>query len=283
MKNSKSLLLELVDEISLEESDPEKRAIATYLMESICELSPADLLSGKTVPARLEAKLHEAVKRINLHEPLQYVLHEAHFFGRKFYVDPAVLIPRPETEELVGLILDHVGRDVRDQNIVDVATGSGCIAITLAIELPNMRCWGTDISKEALAVARRNGASLQANVNLVQNNILTDALPVHDVAILVSNPPYIADREKLSMQRNVLEHEPHLALFVPDNNPLLFYEAIATHGVRSLIEGGLLAVEINERFGNEVAALMANAGLQHVELVKDLAGKDRFVFSRKGH
>ncbi|MGC3945976.1 MAG: peptide chain release factor N(5)-glutamine methyltransferase [Chryseolinea sp.] len=282
MKNSKSLLSELIDGISLKESETEKQAIATYLIESICSLSPADIMSGKSINARNESKLHDAIRRINLNEPLQYILHEAHFFGRKFYVDPAVLIPRPETEELVALILDRLNRKDRDQNIVDIATGSGCIAITLALELRHVSVSATDVSKDALTVARRNSKALGASVNLVMNNALADELPVNDVDILVSNPPYIAENEKQAMQSNVVDYEPHLALFVPDNNPLVFYEAIVGHGVKHLRSGGLLAVEINERFGKEVAAMMINSSFRHVELLKDLAGKDRFVFSRKG-
>jgi len=282
MKNSKSLLSELIDGISLKESEEEKRAIAMYLMESICELSHTDVMSGKTINARLESRLHDAVRRINLNEPLQYIIHEAHFFGRKFYVDPAVLIPRPETEELVALVLDRLDRKVHDHNIVDVATGSGCIGITLSLELGQGTFLGTDVSKDSLAVAKRNAKFLGAKIDLSLHNVLSHNLPVSDVTVLVSNPPYIAESEKGSMQLNVLEYEPHLALFVPDNNPLMFYEVLATRGVQSLRTEGLLAVEINAKFGREVATLMTNAGLQHVEILKDLAGKDRFVFSRKG-
>ena len=283
MKNSKSLFQDLIGRINLQESEAEIRATASSLMESICGLNAADLMKGKMVSDSDELKLYEAVARINRLEPLQYVLNEAHFFGRKFYVDPAVLIPRPETEELVSLIIDRTDRAWRSRRIFDVATGSGCIAITLGLELPHAETWGSDVSDSALAVARRNAELLQSHSTMVLHNVLTDELPVNEVATVVSNPPYIAEAEKQSMGRNVLDHEPHLALFVSDSNPLIFYEVLAMRSMKSLIPGGLLAVEINERFGMEVAAVMTHEGLIHVELVKDLAGKDRFVFARKAN
>lgn len=282
MKNSKSLLLDLIGRISLQESESEIRTIATHLMESICGLTPAELMAGKPVSGSDEMKLHDAMARINRYEPLQYILNEAYFFGRKFYVDPSVLIPRPETEQLVALIIDRVDHTSRSRKIIDVATGSGCIAISLDLELPDAEVWGTDISDPALIVARRNAATLNSAANLVLHDVLADELPVNEVAVVVSNPPYIAESEKKTMGRNVLEHEPHLALFVSDSNPLVFYDALASRSLKALIPGGLLAVEINERFGTGVAALITDAGFRGVELLKDLAGKDRFVLARKG-
>lgn len=280
MKNSKSLFLELISKISLKESDAEIKAIASLLLESICGLTPAELMAGKPVSPTEEMKLYQAVSRINRSEPLQYILNEAHFFGRKYYVDPSVLIPRPETEELVALVIDRSDR-TSTRPVVDVATGSGCIGITLSLELPNAIVWCTDVSEKALSVARRNTDALGGHARMILHDVLNDELPINEVATVVSNPPYIAESEKQAMNTNVVEHEPHLALFVPDANPLIFYEALAMRGMKSLTAGGLLAMEINERFGREVAALMENAGLLGVELVKDLAGKDRFVFARK--
>ena len=281
MKNSKSLLMDLIGRISLNESDAEKRSIAAYLMESICGLTPAEVMTTHAVSASDEVKLNEALDRINRSEPLQYILNEAWFYGRKFYVDPGVLIPRPETEELVALILKRTERKDKTPRIVDVATGSGCIAISLALEVRGSETWGTDISDAALRVARRNAASLGSGTQLLSNNVLVDPLPVGDVGIIVSNPPYIAQSEMKGMDRNVLDHEPHLALFVPDNDPLLFYRALAKQGMHAMIPEGMLAVEINARFGREVAAAMTHAGLQRVELLKDIAGKERFVIARK--
>jgi len=281
MKNSKSLLLDLIDRIGLNESGAEKRSIAVHLLESICGLTSAEAMTAQAVSPADELKLNEAVARINRFEPLQYILNEAWFFGRKFFVDPAVLIPRPETEELVAMILERVDRAHQSQRVVDVATGSGCIAITLALELRRSETWGTDVSDAALRIARQNATSMGSRTQMISHNVLGDSLPMQDVAVLVSNPPYIAEIEMKSMDRNVLEHEPHLALFVPDNNPLLFYHALASRAKEALVAGGLLAVEINARFGREVASTMADAGLQRVELLRDLAGKDRFVIARK--
>jgi release factor glutamine methyltransferase len=281
MKNSKSLLMDLIGRISLNESDAEKRSIAAHLMESICGLTPAEVMTTHAVSASDEVKLHQALDRINRSEPLQYILNEAWFYGRKFYVDPGVLIPRPETEELVALILKRTERKDKTPRIVDVATGSGCIAISLALEVRGSETWGTDISDAALRVARRNAASLGSGTQLLSNNVLVDQLPVGDVGIIVSNPPYIAQSEMKGMDRNVLDHEPHLALFVPDNDPLLFYRALAKQGMHAMIPEGMLAVEINARFGREVAAAMTHAGLQRVELLKDIAGKERFIIARR--
>jgi release factor glutamine methyltransferase len=281
MNNSKSLFRDLITAIKLQESESEVRAIVTTLMESICRTTAASLMAGKSVNPEEELKLHHAVARVNRYEPLQYVLNEAIFFSRKFYVDPAVLIPRPETEELVELIIKRTSGVSTRQRIMDVATGSGCIAITLALELRNAKTWGTDVSDAALVVARRNAELLQSQTSLIAHNVLTTDLPVSDLDILVSNPPYIADSEKQLMDRNVLDYEPHLALFVPDSQPLIFYEVLARRGLMSLRPGGLLAVEINERFGRAVADVMSRAGLIGVEVLQDLAGKDRFVFARK--
>lgn len=281
MTNSKSLLQELIGRITVPYSDDEIRAIASQLLESVCGFKKLELLTGKAVSELEYKNLAEAIERINRSEPLQYILNEAYFFGRQFYVDPAVLIPRPETEELVALIRERVRLDVPIR-IVDIATGSGCIGITLQLELPNAIVWGTDISQDALTVANRNAEALGSRITLLHHDILSDNLPVANLDVIVSNPPYIMDSEKLSMDRNVLEYEPHLALFVPDSDPLVFYKVIAKRGSSSLVSEGLIAVEINARFGKEVADIMTAAGFNGVEIIKDLTGKDRFVIARKG-
>lgn len=283
MRNSKSLLPDLMKRITLKESEAEIRTIAEQLIESICGLSHAELLMGKPVTNEAKDRLYEAIVRINQSEPVQYVLNEAHFFGRKFYVDPSVLIPRPETEELVVLILDRVDRKVQHQRIVDIATGSGCIAITLGLELPQAETWGTDISEPALKVATRNAATLGSGAQFVKHDVLGSELPIANVDILVSNPPYIAESEMAAMDRNVLDYEPHHALFVHDSDPLVFYNAIAQRSTQALVPGGLVAVEINARYGKAVASAMEACGLRGVEVFKDIAGKDRFVVGYKGN
>jgi release factor glutamine methyltransferase len=282
MKNSKALLLDLISQITLQESDEEIQAIASRLLESIYQLTKMERITGKALNGDQEKRLADAIKRINLSEPLQYVLNEADFYGRTFYVDPAVLIPRPETEELVSLVIDRID-GTRPHRIVDVATGSGCIAISLQLELTYGEAWGTDVSEPALVVARRNATTLGSRATFVRSDILAEALPVNGIDIVVSNPPYISESERKTLSRNVLEHEPHLALFVPDTNPLLFYKALALRSSESLLPAGLLAMEINARFGSEVATVMTEAGFQGVEVVKDLSGKNRFVIARKGN
>jgi release factor glutamine methyltransferase len=281
MKNSKSLFPELIGRITLKESAEEIRAIAKRLLEAICGLSATEIMTGKPVTPAEEFKLHEAIARINRSEPLQYVINEAYFFGRKFHVDPAVLIPRPETEELISNLLQRVNASARELRIVDVATGSGCIAITLGLELRGAQTWGTDVSDAALKVARANAAALQSDAQFLRHDILSEMLPVTGVDVVVSNPPYIAESEITTMKANVSQYEPHIALFVPDNDALLFYRALTKRSVSALVPGGLLAVEINERFGSEVATLITDAGYDDVEVLKDLAGKDRFVMARK--
>lgn len=282
MTNSKSLLQELIGRITVPYSDDELRAIVTQLLESVCGFSYVDSLAGKAVSELQYKTLTSAIERVNRSEPLQYILNEAHFFGRRFYIDPAVLIPRPETEELVALVRERIMPDERPARMIDIATGSGCIGITLQLELPGATVWGTDVSEAALAVARRNAEALGSRINLLRHDILGDKLPVADLDVIVSNPPYIMDSEKSSMDNNVLEYEPHLALFVSDSDPLVFYKSIAGRGSESLVSEGMIAVEINAKFGKEVAGIMVAAGYNDVEIIKDLAGKNRFVTARKG-
>lgn len=229
-------------------------------------------------------------QRLRQHEPIQYVLGEAWFYNMKLFVDKHVLIPRPETEELVYWIINDVkakGLDVFQRGsadatsqlkILDIGTGSGCIALALKNEIPRAEVWGCDVSEEALNVARRNGSELDIRVDFQGVNILDDAqqklLPTVD--IIVSNPPYIPLKDKNSMHANVLNHEPHLALFVPDNDALKFYKAIAHFAKKRLHANGLLYFEIHEDLGEAVVALLESEGYQ-AELKKDMQGKERMV------
>ena len=203
------------------------------------------------------------------------VLGEAHFYGRKFLVNPTVLIPRPETEELVHLIIEeNQGNDLR---ILDVGTGSGCIAISLSREMNNPDMYAIDINKDALGVATQNSRTHEASVKFRQCDILKEDLPGADYDILVSNPPYIPMKQKALLARNVIEFEPHEALFVKDSDPLLFYRRISEQAVSHLKPGGRLYFEINENFGSEIVALLQEVGLDNVSLVSDLHGSDRIV------
>jgi len=280
MKNSKALFLDLVNQIKLPENRNEIQSIVYILMENIFSLSRTDIHLERTIvlEPEVEERLEDMIRRINAQEPIQYVVGECEFFGRKFTVNPAVLIPRPETEELVRCILSAPEeRKGQRSHIMDIGTGSGCIGITLALSLRDARVTATDVSTQALDVARKNAAGLGAHVQFLAHDILREEIPFHNLDVVVSNPPYIAWNEMPAMSRNVVAFEPHLALFVADEDPLLFYKAIAKKAAAALRPGGLLAVEINERFGGPVASMLESAGFEKIAVVKDLFGKERIV------
>jgi release factor glutamine methyltransferase len=242
-------------------------------------------------------QLSEISQRLQKFEPVQYVLGEANFGPLKLFVDRSVLIPRPETEELVHWIVEEVkasGKPVFHQarteadkttllKILDVGTGSGCIALLLKHLMPLAEVWGCDASDAALTIARQNGSELDIRVDFVGLDFLDAAqrkqLPTVD--IIVSNPPYIPLQEKESLQPNVVAHEPHLALFVPDNDDLLFYKALAQFGHDRLYEGGAIYTEIHEDKGKAVAALFEKEGYKNVVVKQDMQGKDRMVKAEK--
>jgi release factor glutamine methyltransferase len=277
MTNSKTLFYDLRDNITLAESSDEICSIIYLVLDHVVGLSRADILSEKKIEltAQMKEKLEGIIARLNAHEPVQYIIEETEFYGRKFSVNASVLIPRPETEELVRLVLTFLKH--KTPRILDIGTGSGCIPITLALALPGAVVSATDISGEAIAVATNNAKNLNASVNFFVHNILEESLPFRDLDCIVSNPPYITEKEKVDMSRNVVDYEPHLALFVPDHDPLRFYAVIADKSFRSLKHDGLLVVEINEQFGKQVAELFSKTGFDQVEIHKDLFGKDRMV------
>lgn len=283
MRNSKILFEDFIRQITLPESREEVESIAYLVFEHCFGISRTDLMLNKRVDEDAHyLKLDEIVSRINQHEPVQYILGETEFFGRTFKVNSSVLIPRPETEELVREALMFVPeKHTPSFRILDIGTGSGCIPISLKLERPFSTVMGIDVSEQALLVAHENAVHLGANVDFVKHDVLSDDFPFHDLDGIVSNPPYISVSEKSAMQKNVLDFEPHLALFVEDNNPLLFYEAIARHAFKHLRSSGFLLVEINQRFGREVAQLFFDRGFQKVNIVKDLSGKDRIVRALK--
>ena len=231
------------------------------------------------------AHVQLAVDRLLNKEPIQYILGTAHFYGRDFSVSPSVLIPRRETEELLVWVREHVKNMYHESmpvKILDIGCGSGCIAISIELELEMVgipsKVTGIDISRDALDVATKNAEKLGANCNFVEANILEcDKQTFSEYDILISNPPYVCEVERIEMEDKVLEHEPALALFVPNHNPLLFYKHIASLSTHWLKSRGQLFVEINERFGKEVALLFEEEGLSEVELRKDLQGKDRMI------
>lgn len=230
----------------------------------------------KEISREGEAKMMDALKRLQKSEPVQYITGETEFFGLPFKVSKAVLIPRPETEELVELILEE-SANFENPEILDIGTGSGCIAISLAKNLSNAKVSAIDVSEAALEVARENIGLNAVNVRVFQADILQlDKLP-QEYDIIVSNPPYVRNQEKKMMKANVLDYEPELALFVSDADPLIFYKKIASLAKAHLSEKGRLFFEINEYLGNDLVAFLEEAKFKNIRLHKDFAGKDRMI------
>lgn len=269
LTNSKVLFKSLKSRLTLSDAD-EVHAIALAIMKKHYHFSITDILSEKEIE---EVDFTDVIQRLNRHEPLQYILGEADFYGRKFKVNSSVLIPRPETELLIREILKH--HPVAPV-ILDIGTGSGCIAISLKLEIPTAKVLALDISEEALHVANENSKNLCAEVEFINRNFLHD-FSIDPVDIIVSNPPYVCEGEKTSMNKNVLDYEPHQALFVPNDDPLLFYKVIAKRRQLLLRPKGKVFAEINELLGKEVKELFETAGFSSVQIIKDLDGKDRIV------
>ena len=258
-------------------------AMMRVIMEEVMHYSPVDVVmrANEELPEFFTMRLNTIISRLERHEPLQYILGFAQFHGHNFKVTPATLIPRPETEQLVDIIIDENG-DREDLNVIDLGTGSGCIAISLARALKFATVTGTDINNQALDVARENASALKVRVKWLEADMLEmPPMPADSFDIVVSNPPYITMSEQAGMERNVLDYEPHSALFVPDNDPLLFYRAIAQFAMHSLKNGGRLYLEINQYQGEATAALLRNARLTDVALHRDSFGNQRFVTATK--
>jgi len=224
------------------------------------------------------SKLNGALERLRKHEPVQYILGETYFYNLKLKVRPGVLIPRQETEELIDWIVKENSKNTKLQ-VLDIGTGSGCIAISLAANLPNAEVTAFDISELALEIASNNAELNQVKVGFEKFDILAQSHESNErkFDIIVSNPPYILEKEKILMQKNVLDFEPELALFVDDRNPLIFYQAIVDYSIKHLKTQGKLYFEINEAFGNQVDELLVKSGFGKVELRKDINGKDRMI------
>lgn len=232
-----------------------------------------------TLKAEQEAMLFNAIERLKKQEPIQYIQGYSDFCGLRFKVTPATLIPRPETSELVEWIAsEHSGKIV---NILDIGTGSGCIAISLAHKLPKSNVTAWDISTAALAVAAENSHNNGTEVTFERVDILSYEPKSAQFDIIVSNPPYIKENEKSAMHNNVLDWEPHTALFVPDSDPLLFYRTIAEKGLQMLAPNGTLYFEINRAHGTETMKMLADYGYTDIELRKDFADNDRMIKAKK--
>jgi release factor glutamine methyltransferase len=262
----------------------EANNIAELLIESITKLPRSERIIRRNEALSNAQKnlLHSSIFRLQKHEPIQYTINEAWFAGMRFYIDRNVLIPRPETEELVEWIVEEY-KPHRDQNsefkILDVGTGSGCIAITLKNKLPMAEVWACDISDQALNIARINADALHATIDLVPLNFLEagQRKQLPGVDVIVSNPPYVPQNEKAEMKKNVVQYEPSTALFVTDDDRLIFYKAIAEFGREKLNKGGRIYAEIHENLGELVKNFFLSNGYHSVELKKDLQGKDRMI------
>lgn len=233
---------------------------------------------GRLVEEEIRSELLTKFSELMNHKPIQYVTGTAYFYDLEFEVDPSVLIPRPETEELVKWVTDDHGEG-QHLKVLDIGTGSGCIILALGRQLKNPQCMATDISEKALATASRNALKIGAVVDFKKLNILDENSwnEVGKFDIIVSNPPYVREMEKKLMQANVLDYEPPEALFVPDNDPLLYYRAIARFSRLKLSENGRLYLEINEKLGKETVSLLKNEGFAEITLKKDMHGKDRMI------
>lgn len=267
-RDIKNIIAESIDE-------GEASAVSLLLLEKLAGMDRVHALMGEDSDMRSE--LIAKALRIAGGEPVQYVIGEADFRGLVFGVEPGVLVPRPETEELVQLVVDGSDDGI---SILDIGTGSGCIAVALAREIPCAEVEAWDISDDALRIAKRNGEANGVNVKFRKVDVLRVELTenvAHSFDVIVSNPPYICNSEAREMEHNVLDYEPHLALFVPDEDPLLFYRRIAEVGKSLLKNGGRLYFEINRAYGRETVDLLRSFGYSEVTLHKDQFDNERMV------
>ena len=258
----------------------EAKAIVRYVLDVRFSLSWADILCGKLTQMddNQQTELEDMMQRLEKAEPVQYVLGTTDFCGRSFHVAPGVLIPRPETAELCQWIIEDLTK-CQTPCVLDIGTGSGCIAITLALDIPQAQVTAWDISEEALAIASENAKNLGADVTFEHHDILDTSLHAHSASLdlIVSNPPYICDKERSAMAQNVLSYEPHQALFVPDNDPLRFYRAIGHYATKALKPGGSLYFELNPLYAEETADMLKTQGFGQTEIRQDQFDKQRFL------
>ena len=270
-----------LQELKLHYGPTEGYALYRMVMEECFNLSHTDILLGKDshISEEKQTRLKEITRRLLKNEPIQYILGYAWFCGHRFNVRNGVLIPRPETELLVDKVLEIAKMHIEDTRtkILDIGTGSGCIAVSLA--LAGHKVTAMDISEDALNIAQENAIILEADVDFVHENILHPSASSEQWNIIVSNPPYICLHEAEEMERNVLDHEPHLALFVPDTDPLIFYRAIASFAMSHLAPHGWLCLEINQAFPDETTQLLSSFGFRDITIIPDQYGKNRIAYA----
>ena len=259
----------------------EIKAFIRLIMERVCDIQPHQFLlcKDKELSEKEKTQIYNIVERLVKYERIQYIFGKTNFYRFEFLVTPLGLIPRPETEELVELIVHDYAKKSID--ILDVGTGSGCIAITLRRLLKKAQVSALDISPEALKIAKRNAGINRVQLTFYEKDILQPSKTADSIEdefdVIVSNPPYVMEKEKAEMEKNVLDYEPSLALFVPDDNPLLFYNNIARFAEQKLKKKGYLYFEINAQMGEAVVNMLRMMEFKNVELIQDLSGKDRFV------
>jgi release factor glutamine methyltransferase len=280
--NSKELYRNFLVELQSVYDLGEATVITDWVFENIASIKKSDLIKNplQQVPAPVIKKLKEKQEQLLLHQPVQYVLGQTSFYNMQFQVNDKVLIPRPETEELVNFVINSWRFESRQVSFLDIGTGSGCIAIAIKKNLPSAKVMALDVSYDALEIASKNAVANKTNVQLTLFDFLDESrwpeLMLFDA--IVSNPPYIPNKEKEKLDKNVVDFEPHTALFVPDNNPLLFYEKIARFGRSHLNYNGKVYLETHEDYTKDVAALFAKT-YQQVLVKKDLFGKERMVIA----
>ena len=263
----------------------EIEAITLMVINEITNLSKAQIKAfpEKEIATADNGKLNNILQRLQTGEPIQYILGHTEFYGLPFNVNPSVLIPRPETEELVEWVLNTVGTSqLTTSNILDIGTGSGCIAISLKKNLPRATVSAIDISTKALEKAKQNADLNNVKIDFIHADILNikSEIEIPKSDIIVSNPPYVTQHDKTQMHTNVTDFEPHTALFVPEDDPLLFYNAIADYALNNLSTNGLLFFEINENLGKQTVELLNSKHFKNIELRKDMSGRDRMIRTR---
>lgn len=284
MKTIKDVLLSFKNNLQNLYTPNEAVSIALLVLEDVTGMQRSRLKAFEQDELRGEIleNIHPILDELKTGKPVQYILGTAEFYGSKFLVNPATLIPRPETEELVEWILSSQQSKAQQSiSIVDIGTGTGCIAISIKKHLNNAQLSAIDISEQALNTARKNAIVNKVDINFIQRDILNykeeNELLNSQFDVIVSNPPYVTNADKALMHSNVLNFEPHAALFVTDDEPLLFYKAIIRFALRMLKTGGELYFEINEAFGKEMIDLLTNNNFKNIELKKDLTGRDRMI------
>ncbi len=278
--SSKKLLQYIKESITLDESEEEVISLSYYIIEHLFDLNKNEIILDRSInisSSELKA-LHKFLERINDHEPIQYIIGEADFYDRKFVVNPSVLIPRPETEELVHLIIsEYKGKKPK---FADVGTGSGCIPVTLAKELNGAKAYAIDFDPRVIRTAKQNSERHGVQVNFMLIDVLRETFPLQSLDFVVSNPPYVTYADRELMKANVTHHEPATALYVKDEDPLLFYRRIAEISAQSLKPEGKIYFEVNEKYADDVKSLLEVMDFEECQVVRDLNGKDRIVHAR---